>query len=836
MRIRLLLALAALVLPQAACDFGGIVFKTPMPGGYTSTHPKFVVQMPTDDVPVITLDGEVLGPDVWAPKTRTIYGQLTGVPVGPHVLRAEALIFGVPVSTQVSFHVVPDAGYDVQASVGQVFVTGAEPGQTLQLVSPIGLLQAVGEADYQGSYVFRGLKPFLFAVASPDGAGEISPLVEVLPFEGSTPDPEFYQSQTLEPGFGYITMRDGTKLSVYVQMPGPPEDGPYPTLVNYSGYSPSQPGGPLSLGGGGIDVTAFCGDFPVLCDAPNHPSGIIGGVLGFATVGVNMRGTGCSGGAYDFFEPLQLTDGYDAIEIVAAQPWVAHGKVGMAGLSYPGISQLFVASMQPPHLAAITPLSVISGVDTILGPGGIVNDGFAVEWGEQVLERAGPYAQGWEQGMVDAGDTVCEQNQLLHSQKVDIIQKAYDNPFYTPEIYDPLSPRTFVDRINVPVFTSGQWQDEQTGGHFPDLWDRFTNAPIVRFTGLNGAHADGYTPQVLIEWKTFLDFYVAQQVRPVPALIQYFAPLLFDEIFGAPVQIPPHRFLGYSSFEAALAAYEAEPPGRIIFESGAGGDPGAPVGTFEIPLDAWPAPATVPQRWYMNADGSLRETPPVETESASAFQHDNAKGAETYVVHDAFEKALPDITWLPWQPDRQAVWVSDPLADDLVYLGPASADLWIQSTAEDADLEVMISEVRPDGEEVYVTSGWLRASQRALDVAASTPLEPKQTHVEADVAPLPPGEWALARVEVFPAAHVFRAGSQLRVSVSTPGANKGRWRFDVLQFDEPVTHAVSHSAAYPSSLLIPTLPGVAAPAGLPPCPGLRSQPCRTYVPHTNALW
>ena len=55
---------------------------------------------------------------------------------------------------------------------------------------------------------------------------------------------------------------------------------------------------------------------------------------------------------------------------------------------------------------------------------------------------------------------------------------------------------------------------------------------------------------------------------------------------------------------------------------------------------------------------------------------------------------------------------------------PGSADLWIRSDADDTDLEVTISEIRPDGQEVYVQSGWLRASQRALDEAASTELRP----------------------------------------------------------------------------------------------------------------
>ena len=152
--------------------------------------------------------------------------------------------------------------------------------------------------------------------------------------------------------------RDGTTLSAYVTLPGPIEKGPYPTVVTYSGYSPSKPGMPI----GNYDY--LCDALPVLCNAPNDPAALIAALFGFATVGVNMRGTGCSGGAYDFFETLQLLDGYDVIETVAAQPWVAGHKVGMVGLSYPGISQLFVASTRPPSLAAITPLSVIGSAHT----------------------------------------------------------------------------------------------------------------------------------------------------------------------------------------------------------------------------------------------------------------------------------------------------------------------------------------------------------------------------------------------------------------------------------------------------------------------------------------
>ena len=205
-------------------------------------------------------------------------------------------------------------------------------------------------------------------------------------------------------------------------LPGPAEDGPYPTIVNYSGYEPSKPGGILDE-----SLVGFCDLLPVICDAPNHPSGLIPGFMGYATVGVNMRGTGCSGGAYDYFETLQLLDGYDIIETVAAQPWVFKNQVGMAGLSFPGISQLFVAQTKPPSLRAITPLSVIADTaSSTLAPGGIFNNGFAFQWAENVVNGAQPYGQGWERDQIEleyeeTGSSICEENQMLHLQAVDAV-------------------------------------------------------------------------------------------------------------------------------------------------------------------------------------------------------------------------------------------------------------------------------------------------------------------------------------------------------------------------------------------------------------------------------
>jgi predicted acyl esterase len=841
-----LLIAVGLIASTTACDITSFrvatfKFTTPTAASLVSDPAaEFVLHLPKFRSSVrIWIDGTPLAAGDWTESPTEARGSIAGLDAGSHTLRAETtltVLWGdVPiiVSTERTFESAATPAFSVRESVEQVHITHATPGAALDLWDGDDAVVQSGVADSQGSLIFREVTPgFGYRVVGGGSPPEASRPLHVMPVDGSTPDPSFYEGQVLEPGYGYLTTRDGTQLSTFVALPGPPEDGPYPVLVNYSGYDPSQPVGQLSLGG--LDLSFLCAEIPVICDAPNAPEALIAGALGYATVGVNMRGTGCSGGAYDFFEPLQLLDGYDIIETVATQPWA--GKVGMIGISFPGISQLFVASTQPPHLAAITPLAVISGVDTTMNPGGILNNGFAVQWGQQVLDRADPYGHGWEQDQVDGGDIVCAENQLLHSQKVDIIAKAYAHPFYEPAIYDPLNPRKFVDEIEVPVFTSGAWQDEQTGSHFPDLWTRFTNAPVVKYTAYNGAHADGFQPSVLAEMKNFLDFYVRGAIVPISTTLRGLAPSLFKEVYGALAPIPPERFSPSDDFETQRAAYEAEQPVRILMEDGGvPGRDGAPIPRFELHFDSWPPPETVATRFYLHGDGSLSTDVPTDTNSASSFNHDDARGQRTYDVNDAFEHALPDIQWLPETPGEQDVFVTEPFTEDTVMVGHASADLWIQSTADDADLEVMLSEVRPDNQEMYIASGWLRASRRALS-PESTPLKPVQTHLEADASPLPAGEWTAVRIEIYPFAHAFRVGSRLRMEVQDPGGNKGLWKFDLEQLGAGVLHAVAHSVDHPSSINLPVIPGVAVPSPIAPCPSLRSQPCRAYVPQTNAAY
>ena len=123
-----------------------------------------------------------------------------------------------------------------------------------------------------------------------------------------------------------------------------------------------------------------------------------------------------------------------------------------------------------------------------------------------------------------------------------------------------------------------------------------------------------------------------------------------------------------------------------------------------------------------------------------------------------------------------------------------------------------------------IQSGWLRASHRALDEAASTELHPVQTHLEADAAPLPAGEPVLVRVDIYPFAHPFREGSSLKITIDAPGGNRQIWLFDTISDGETVN--VAFGGDTPSRVVLATLTGIDFPDDYPACGALRGQPCR----------
>jgi uncharacterized protein len=715
----------------------------------------------------------------------------------------------------VAHGVVPDPV--VRGSVEQVQVTGANAGEEYQLVNGAGQLVGASEGGELGGIVFREVDPGVgYRVREADG-GFVSQSVRVLTDGSAPPDPAIYEQTLPAGGYGYLSTRDGTKLAVNVHMPGPVANGPYPTLVEYSGYGYADPAGPES------------GLAPVAT------------LLGFAVVDVNMRGTGCSGGAFDYFERLQALDGYDVVETVSRQPW-ARDSVGMLGISYGGISQLFVAATKPPSLAAITPLSVVDNTQTTLYPGGILNTGFALEWARDRVEDARPASpttgQPWAWQRIQGGDQVCEANQELHTEAVDLIAKIRANDHYVPEVADPLSPIKFVDEIEVPVFLACQWQDEQTGGHCPALARQFTGTDRKWFTYTNGTHVDSLDPQTFNRWYDFLTLYVSQRRPLLTPGQRALAPTIYAAAMGIPgVTLPADPIQQQPDYASALAAFEALAPVRVLFDNGAGAASGLPLPAFERSFARFPAAVTEARSWYLAKKGRLREV--AGQNGAEQFTWDDEARPPTNFIGNnsggagGLWTATPEYAWTQNPAGKALAYVTPPLGSDTAVLGGGAVELWVRSAASNVDLQATVSEVRPDDKETFVQSGWLRTGARKLDPQQSTLLEPVPTFREEDATTLPEGRWVKVTIPLYYEGHVYREGSRIRVTIAAPDGDQPVWAFGETEPDGTPWVAITHSRHYPSRLVLPIVPGVEARTGLPPCPSLRGQPCRDYAPLSN---
>ena len=306
--------------------------------------------------------------------------------------------------------------------------------------------------------------------------------------------------------------------------------------------------------------------------------------MGFAVVDVNMRGTGCSGGAFDFFEPLQNLDGYDVIETIAHQPWV-RGPQGRDDGHLLRRDQPAVHGAAPAaDLEAISPLSVIDATATTLYPGGILNTGFAVAWAEQRQQDAEPAGPNSGQPWAYEADPrrrhdVRGQPGAARRGGRPAWQKIAANSHYNPSVADPLDPVTFVNKINVPMFMACQWEDEQTGGHCAELARHFTGTTQKWFTFTNGAHIDSLDPDTYNRWYDFLELYVAHQA-PIEnsAIMQAAAPVIYQEAMGLPEDRRRHAARRPDPAAADLRTGARRrskqlPQVRVLFDNGAGTSP-----------------------------------------------------------------------------------------------------------------------------------------------------------------------------------------------------------------------------------------------------------------------
>jgi predicted acyl esterase len=255
-----------------------------------------------------------------------------------------------------------------------------------------------------------------------------------------------------------ITARDGLVLMADVYRPI--EDGQYPVILTYGPYAKGLP---------------FQQGYPSAWNrmVEQHPDVAAGSTNkyqnwevvdpekwvpdGYVCVRVDSRGAGRSPGVIDHFSRFETEDFYDCIEWAGVQPW-SNGKVGLNGISYYGMNQWQVASLQPPHLAA---MCIWEGASDwyrdATHHGGIVST-FWANWYDMQVKTV-QYGVG-DNGPKNpnTGDNVCGDVTLSDAELLanrsdfgnDILAHPLDDAYHRER-------SGAWDKIVTPLFSAGNW-------------------------------------------------------------------------------------------------------------------------------------------------------------------------------------------------------------------------------------------------------------------------------------------------------------------------------------------------------------------------------------------
>ena len=278
-----------------------------------------------------------------------------------------------------------------------------------------------------------------------------------------------------------VTMDDGLVLRADVFRPA--AEGRYPVLLTYGPYAKGlafQDGYPSAwerMAREHPDVTAGSSNLYQSWEVVDPEKWV---PHGYACVRVDSRGAGRSPGHIEPFSPRETRDFYLCIEWAGARPW-SNGKVGLNGISYYGTNQWHVATLAPPHLAAMCVWE--GGADwyrDMTHHGGILNTFWANWYDMQVktvqygLGTRGPVSRA-------TGELVCGPETLtdeeLSSNRSQFGGEILSHPL-DDDYHRARSP--VWEKIKVPLLTAANWggQGLHPRGNFeafvraatPDKW------------------------------------------------------------------------------------------------------------------------------------------------------------------------------------------------------------------------------------------------------------------------------------------------------------------------------------------------------------------------------
>jgi predicted acyl esterase len=461
-----------------------------------------------------------------------------------------------------------------------------------------------------------------------------------------------------------IPMDDGLVLRADVFRPKAP--GRYPVILSYGPYAKGLPfpvGYPdqwRRLSEGHPEVLRGSSGRYQNWEVVDPEKWVPGG---YVCVRVDSRGAGRSPGFLDPFCPRETRDFFLCIEWGAAQAW-SNGKVGLLGISYYAINQWHVASLQPPHLAAMCPWEgAADWYRDMVRHGGIA----CVFWDNWMRKQVITVQHGvGDRGGVNpntgqpvAGPATLSEAELA-ANRTALHRAVLSNPL-NGDYYRERSPDW--SRITVPLLSAGNWGGQ--GLHLRGNVEGFVRAASTeKWLEVHG----------LEHWTEFYtDYGMALQKR------------FFD-----------HYLKGVDN------GWERQPPVLLNVRR--------TDGFVQRTESAWPIPRTQWTRFYLDARSNTLAAQPAAAAEAAEY--------------DALGEELTFST----PPLAGETEITGPVAAKLfISSSTTDADIFavlrvFDPSGREVDFQGALDPHAPIGQ------GWLRASHRRLDPLLSTAWRPYHSH------------------------------------------------------------------------------------------------------------
>jgi putative CocE/NonD family hydrolase len=158
-------------------------------------------------------------------------------------------------------------------------------------------------------------------------------------------------------------------------------------------------------------------------------------------------------------------------------------------------------------------------------------------------------------------------------------------------------------------------------------------------------------------------------------------------------------------------------------------------------------------------------------------------------------------------------YLTPPLTEDVEVTGPIALYLYAAIDQEDTNWIVALRDVAPDGREIELTRGWLKASHRAVDETKSEPWRPWHPHLNP--GPVVPGGIYEYPIEIISTSNVFKAGHRIKLEIMSldyPGSTPlhpglyPRLFPNHMCSSKTTLHKIYRDKEHQSYLLLPIIP------------------------------